>query len=140
MATETLTKDGYFDLKTPLLLQGLTTDIRAKTDRLQVAIKVYADGGENLMHSHNNQDHSFVVLSGEAEFHVGTEDNVKIVGQYEGVMLPKDVEYRFGNIGEGNLVMLRIGASIPDIEGRGKDRSFIKERIEMPGKFFPDDV
>ena len=139
MGTETLTADGVFDLRTPLLTQGLTTDMRAKTDHLTVTIKVYANGGENLFHAHTAEDHAFVVLSGEATFHIDTEENVKVLHKYEGIMLPKDMSYKFQSSGHGNLVMLRVGAKIPGLISVGKDKSFIPERIEIPGMFFPDD-
>ena len=32
-------------------------------------IKVYASGGENTLHAHNNEDHMFVILQGTAIFH-----------------------------------------------------------------------
>ena len=142
MATETLTKDGVFNLRTPLLKQGLTTDHRAKTDHLIVTIKVYAEGGENLFHAHKADDHAFVVLSGQATFHTiqDGEERVRILNKYDGIMLPKDTEYKFQSSGPGgNLVMLRIGAPIPGETSVGKDKSFIPERIEIPGMFFPDD-
>ncbi len=142
MATETLTKDGVFDLRTPLLKQGLTTDFRARTDHLSVCIKVYADGG-NLYHSHSAEDHAFVVLSGEATFLriIDGEEKETVLGKYSGIMLPKDMEYKFQSTtgSGGNLVMLRIGAPIPGFTSVGKDKSFIPERIEIPGMFFPDD-
>jgi mannose-6-phosphate isomerase-like protein (cupin superfamily) len=137
--TETVTKDGVFDLRTPLLQQGITTDIRSKTDNLRIMVKVYANGGENLFHSHNAEDHAFVVLSGQATFNIETEDNIKVLNKYEGVMLPKDMNYKFQSSGPGNLVMLRISARIPGETPIGKDLSFIPERIEIPGMFFPDD-
>lgn len=138
--TETPTDDGVFSLRTELLKQGITTDTRARTDHLRVTIKVYADGGENLMHSHNHEDHAFVVLSGQATFRVGTEDNVKVLNEWEGIMLPKDTEYLFTSTGpDGRLVMLRIGAAIPGIVPITKDLSFIPDRIPLEGMFFPDD-
>jgi mannose-6-phosphate isomerase-like protein (cupin superfamily) len=139
MGTETLTADGVFNLRTELLKQGLTTDTRAKTDRLTVTIKAYANGGENLFHAHSAEDHAFVVLSGEATFHLETDENVKVLGQYEGIMLPKDKSYKFQSTGEGNLIMLRVGARYPELTSVGKDKSFIPERIPIPGMFFPDD-
>src|SRR5207249_11032720 len=103
MGTETLTADGVFNLRTELLMQGLTTDMRAKTDRLTVTIKAYANGGENLFHAHSAEDHAFVVLSGEATFHLDTDENVKVLGKYDGIMLAKDQSYKFQSSGEGNL-------------------------------------
>ena len=136
--TVTETKDGVFDLRTPLLLQGITTDLRAKTDHLSVMMKVYADGGENLFHSHNAEDHAFIVLSGQATFHIETEDNVKVLNKWEGIMIPKDQNYRFESSGP-NLVMLRVAGYIPGLVPQGKDTSFIPPKIEMPDCFFPDD-
>jgi mannose-6-phosphate isomerase-like protein (cupin superfamily) len=121
------------------LKQGLTSDVRAKTDHLSITVKVYANGGENLFHAHNAEDHAFVVLSGQATFHIESEENIKVLGKYEGIMLPKDMNYKFQSTGSGNLVMLRMGAKIPGILSIGKDKSFIPERIEIPGMFFPDD-
>lgn len=137
---ETPAEDGVFNLRSPLLQQGITTDTRAKTDHLRITIKVYANGGENLMHSHNAEDHAFIVLSGQATFRIGSDDNVKIINKWEGVMLPKDTEYRFESTSdESHLVMLRVGAAIPGITPILKDLSFIPDRVELPGMFFPDD-
>lgn len=136
---ETPSREGVFDLRTPLLRQGITTDTRAKTDHLEICIKVYADGGENKMHRHTSIDHAFVVLSGKAVFHVGTDDNVKVLNKYEGIMLPQNTDYWFQSA-EPNLVMLKVTANIAGAENILKDLSFIPERIALPGMFFPDHV
>ena len=133
--------NGFFNLRTPLLKSGITTDTRAKTEVLNVTVKVYADGGENEMHAHVGEDHAFVVLSGQATFHVGSDENCRVVNKYEGVMLPSGTEYWFQSTGP-NLVMLRVGARRPDLAaaGRGyKDYSFMPEWIPLEGVFFPDD-
>jgi len=102
-----------FKLTTPYLLQGITSDERARSELLTVLIKVYASGGENRMHAHVHEDHSFIVLEGEATFHFDGEDNARVLKPYEGVMLPKGTYYRFESTGQGNLVMLRVGAAPP---------------------------
>jgi mannose-6-phosphate isomerase-like protein (cupin superfamily) len=133
--------NGFFNLRTPLLKSGITTDTRAKTDVLNVTVKVYADGGENEMHAHIGEDHAFVVLSGQATFHVGSEESCRIVNKYEGVMLPSGTEYWFQSTGP-NLVMLQVGARRPDLAKPGggfKDYSFMPEWIPLEGMFFPDD-
>jgi mannose-6-phosphate isomerase-like protein (cupin superfamily) len=137
--TETLTEDGVFSFRTALLKQGITSDLRAKTDHLTITLKVYANGGENEMHSHAAEDHVFFVLAGQATFHIGTDENVKVLNAFEGVMLPKDTEYWFQSSSEGNLVMLRAGAKIPGPKAGEKDLAFLPERIEIPDLFFPDD-
>jgi len=139
----------FFDIRTPYLEQGITTDYRARTDVLGVTIKVYASGGENNLHAHVYEDHSFIVLEGRARFHVGLDERDQVVGPYEGVMLPKGTCYRFESIGPENLVMLRLGAQpagtpptavYPD--GQGKSRAAEpwshRVRVERPGHGFGD--
>lgn len=146
MAT-TLSTAQVFNLTTPYLQQGITSDERAKSELLSVLIKVYADGGENRMHAHTHEDHSFIVLEGEATFHLDTEDNVRVVKPYEGVLLPKGTYYRFQSSGTGNLVMLRVGAAFPgapkqalypdgDEKSRDAEPYGRVERIEALGRPF----
>ena len=52
----------------PLLEQGTTYDPLATAENLWVSVKVYASGGENALHSHGGEDHSFIVLQGKANF------------------------------------------------------------------------
>jgi mannose-6-phosphate isomerase-like protein (cupin superfamily) len=148
MVAETQQQAQVFNLRTPYLAQGRTTDNRAKTDRLTVTVKVYAEGGENGMHHHTNDDHSFIVIEGQATFHVNSEDNVLVVGPYEGIMLPCGTDYRFESSGEENLVLIRVGAIInpggpggrlnpsgKDIPSDSKENGRV-ERIERPGPGF----
>lgn len=107
----TATEAQVFDLRTPYLKQGRTTDVRARTDLMTVTIKVYAEGGENAMHCHPYEDHAFVVVEGQATFHLGSDGNVRVLNTYEGVMLPKGAFYWFESTGDRNLVMIRTGAS-----------------------------
>lgn len=136
---ETPAPDGVFELRTPLLKQGITTNTRAKTDHLEICIKVYADGGENEMHRHTSDDHAFVVLSGKAVFHVGSDDNVKVINKFQGIMLPQNTDYWFQSA-EPNLVMLKVTSNIPGAKNVLKDLSFIPEWIPLPGVFFPDNA
>jgi len=129
------------------LKQGRTTDIRARTDLMTVTMKVYAEDGENGMHNHPHEDHSFIILEGEATFHIETDDNTKVVRRYEGILLPKKVNYWFQSTGDQNLVMVRVGAFYPgekpgrltpdgrDIPGNSVENKQV-ERIERPGAGF----
>jgi mannose-6-phosphate isomerase-like protein (cupin superfamily) len=141
------TRAQIFNLTTPYLLQGITSDERARSELLTVLIKVYASGGENRMHAHVHDDHSFIVLEGEATFHFDGEDNARVLKPFEGVMLPMGTYYRFESTGEGNLVMLRVGAAQPGSpkravypEGGEKSRDqepyARMERIEASGHQF----
>jgi mannose-6-phosphate isomerase-like protein (cupin superfamily) len=102
-------KAEVFSLKTPLLSEGRTNKVLAQTDQLKLRIKVYAQGGENGLHTHNDEDHAFVVLQGQATFH-DEAGNSTVVGKYQGIMLPRGAYYYFESSGDDNLVLLRAGA------------------------------
>jgi len=93
----------------PLLEQGTTYDPLATAENLWINIKVYASGGENSLHSHGAEDHAFIVLQGKATFTFG-DGRTSVVGKYEGVMIPKNIEYKFMADEAENLVLLRVGA------------------------------
>ena len=101
----------FFSLKSNLLSQGSHTTYVAQSELLSLAVKIYASGGENKMHMHPEEDHSFIVMQGQATFHVGSDDNIRIVNKNEGVMLPAGTCYWFLSSAEENLVMVRIGAA-----------------------------
>jgi mannose-6-phosphate isomerase-like protein (cupin superfamily) len=93
----------------PFLSDGASTRPLLKSTNLSVTAKVYSGGGENDLHCHKDHDHSFFVLSGSATFYdnqVGTID----LGQLDGIMIPRGVEYRFHSTRTENLVMLRTAA------------------------------
>ncbi len=109
MDTENHPKAQIFSLKTPLLSGGQTNTSVAGTDLLKVRVKVYAEGGENALHAHFDEDHSFIILQGQATFY-DKEGNTNVVKKYEGIMLPKGTYYYFQSTGNENLVLLRVGA------------------------------
>ena len=49
--------------------QGPTDRPMAASDKMWVVLKIYAADGENGLHPHPNEDHTFVVLQGEAKFY-----------------------------------------------------------------------
>jgi len=113
-ATETAV---LFSLRnTPLLEQGTTYDSLATAENLWVSLKVYASGGENALHSHGGEDHAFIVLQGKATFTFG-DGRTEVVGQHEGVMIPKDGLYMFQADETENLVMLRVGGGARTMSG-----------------------
>ena len=57
-----------FSLKGQLLDQGRTDSVLAATDNLTIRLKIYASGGENELHAHTSEDHSFMILQGSARF------------------------------------------------------------------------
>jgi mannose-6-phosphate isomerase-like protein (cupin superfamily) len=100
----------------PLLEQGTTYDSLATAENLWASIKVYASGGENALHSHGGEDHLFVVLQGKARF-TFSDGRSSLVGVHEGVMVPKNVEYKFEADKGENLVLLRVGGGERKVKG-----------------------
>jgi mannose-6-phosphate isomerase-like protein (cupin superfamily) len=100
----------------PLLEQGTSYDPLATAENLWAAVKVYASGGENALHSHGGEDHTFIVLQGMATFSFG-DGSSKVVRTHEGVMIPRDVKYKFEADEAENLVLLRIGGGVRSVKG-----------------------
>jgi mannose-6-phosphate isomerase-like protein (cupin superfamily) len=120
MAVTAEPKAEVFSIRTPLLSAGRTTNFVARSDMMSVAIKVYAEGGENAAHCHATEDHAFIILEGEATFY-DRDDTPRVVHQYEGILIPKGVYYWFQSSGDTNLVLLRT-AGFGAGEKRGDDR------------------
>jgi Cupin domain len=78
-----------------------------------VVLKTYAADGENGLHAHPNEDHTFVVLQGEATFY-GPNGESSTIGRNEGVLLPHGTFYWFKATSEEPLVMVRVGAAAFD--------------------------
>jgi mannose-6-phosphate isomerase-like protein (cupin superfamily) len=98
-----------YTVRTPLLRQGRLDTVLAKTDTMQVRVKCYAAGGENALHTHPGEDHTFVVLAGQARFW-GKDGEVATLGRNQGIMLPANCFYWFESCADEPLVLLRIGA------------------------------
>lgn len=119
-----------FKLEAELLEQGRTMELLARTNVLAAHIKVYAEGGENAIHAHTQEDHLFVILGGEATFHLGHDDQVKVLRKHEGVIIPANSFYWFVSSGDENLILLRVGA-------KAKGWSDFDDRVDVDGNPFP---
>ena len=100
----------------PLLEQGTTYDPLATAENLWMSMKVYASGGENALHSHGGEDHAFIIMQGKATFTFG-DGRTQVVGVHEGVMIPKDVKYKFVADEAENLGMMRVGGGVRKVKG-----------------------
>jgi mannose-6-phosphate isomerase-like protein (cupin superfamily) len=106
-------KPDPFRLRAQLVDEGSKSWLLGETENMQIKIRVYSpNGGENTMHAHHNQDHSFVILQGTARFY-GAQGDTWDLGRNEGLMLPDGAYYCFKNSGEEPLVVLRIAANMP---------------------------
>jgi mannose-6-phosphate isomerase-like protein (cupin superfamily) len=139
-----------YSMKVPLLTSGRTNQVLARTDTVEVRAKVYAEGGENGLHCHTDEDHTFFILDGEATFY-DPDDRPTVVGRYEGLMIPAGAFYRFQSTGDTNLVLLRFGADLQVPEGttprlgidgtplEGKDPRNKQVPPEFSGRTFGED-
>jgi mannose-6-phosphate isomerase-like protein (cupin superfamily) len=101
-----------FRLRTPLLSKGRSHNIlaacRGATGAMNIAIKCYAEGGENEFHSHDREDHTFIVLAGRARFHQ-PDAAPRELGRNEGILIPAGALYKFEVAASEPLVLLRVG-------------------------------
>ena len=112
----------------PLLEGGATMELLGLSPMLWAHSKVYSTGGENALHSHDIEDHVFLILQGEASFHFGDGSSAD-VRAFEGVMVPRGTRYRFqAKESGGNLVMFRVGAAAV------KDSSDLHPKFAIPNE------
>ena len=100
----------FFRMEALLPTQGREDIPMAKAGSMAVVLKTYAKAGENELHAHLNEDHTFIVLQGEAEFY-GPNGETRRAVRNEGVLLPRGTFYWFRSCGDDPLVMARIGAA-----------------------------
>ncbi|MEE8084525.1 MAG: cupin domain-containing protein, partial [Alphaproteobacteria bacterium] len=87
-------KPAFFAMRAQLLDAGNTETPLAVGEHLWLKIKVYAEGGENKLHAHPYQEHSFIVLDGRARFH-GPRGETKELARNDGIFLPAGSYYWF---------------------------------------------
>lgn len=110
----------------PLLEDGATMELLGLSPMLWAHSKVYSSGGENALHSHDIEDHVFLVLQGQANFHFDDQSST-VVRAFDGVIIPRGTHYRFKADEEyGNLVMFRVGAALV------KDSSDLHPKFRIP--------
>jgi len=116
-----------YRLRTQLLSKGRSDTVLAKTDTMSVRIKCYAQGGENVLHAHMGEDHTFVVLAGAARF-FGKHGEIGTLTRNEAILLPEGAFYRFQSCGDEPLVLMRVGAIKGDVK---------TQRLGLDGESIP---
>jgi mannose-6-phosphate isomerase-like protein (cupin superfamily) len=127
----TAIKAQTFKLRTPLLKEGRLDTVLGESDLMQVRIKCYAEGGENAIHTHLMEDHTFVILQGRARFH-DRDGTTTELGRNEGMLLPRGAFYKFESCGDEPLVLLRVGAYFEG-KGHGDDSRMGPDGRPLPG-------
>jgi mannose-6-phosphate isomerase-like protein (cupin superfamily) len=123
-------KASFFKMRAQMLEKGRTNTLLGKTDNMWATLKVYASGGENGLHTHPNEDHTFLVLQGKARYY-DADGGYTDVGKHEGIMLPAGAYYWFEAIGKEPLVLVRIGCKVGPQDARG--------RLNIKGQPMPGD-
>ena len=116
MTTTSKTSAKVFEFINEEILAGRGDLVLPGSEDLSGVIKRYVEGGENKMHSHPTEDHTFYILQGQAAFRLESDENIIVVNKFEAVFLPKGTNYWFHSSGDEKLVMLRIGTE------QGSDR------------------
>jgi mannose-6-phosphate isomerase-like protein (cupin superfamily) len=139
----------FFHMQAQLPSQGRTDTPMAATDKMWVVLKTYAACGENELHAHPNEDHTFVVLQGQALFY-GPNGEERTIGLHEGVLLPRGTFYWFRALGEEPLVMIRIGSATAEgadrfarvsIDGRPMEGNSVENKeveLKLSNRWFPE--
>src|SRR5262245_30488923 len=110
---------SFFKLRAQLLDQGRTNTALARTDNMWATLKVYAAGGENGLHTHPNEDHTFIVLQGSARYY-DADGGYTDLGKHEGIMLPAGAYYWFEATSKEPLVLVRVGCRVSAKDPAGR--------------------
>src|SRR3982074_3435655 len=108
MDTKARKKASFFKMRAQMLEKGRTNTLLSKTDNMWATLKVYASGGENGLHTHPNEDHTFLVLQGKARYYDADGGHTD-VGKHEGLRLPARAQYWLQATRKEPLVLVRIG-------------------------------
>lgn len=124
-------KAQKFSLRTPYMKQGRITQLVAETENMWIHTKINYEGGENEIHTHLDEDHSFIVLEGRMSV-FDENGNEQKIEKYQGIMIPKGAYYRYLNTGSENLVVLRVGAG-----AKAQKQGGASMRVRPDGKPLP---
>lgn len=119
-----------FKMTAPLLDKGRSNTPLANTENMWATLKVYASGGENGLHTHPNEDHTFIIMQGRARYY-GPNGVIGDRGALEGIMLPAGAYYWFEAISDEPLVILRVGCRVSASDPGG--------RLNIDGQSMPGD-
>ena len=121
MATEKKTAAKVFTFLNEEILAGTGDILLPGSERLSGVVKRYSTGGENRMHTHPSEDHTFYILQGQGTFRFEDDENVVVANKFDAIHLPAGTAYWFTSTGEDKLVILRTGTETGSdriIEGR----------------------
>ena len=121
MATERKTAAKVFTFLNEEILAGTGDIVLPGSERLSGVVKRYSVGGENRMHTHPTEDHTFYILQGQGTFRFDKDENVLVANKHDAIHLPAGTAYWFESTGGEKLIILRTGTETGSdriIEGR----------------------
>jgi len=124
IAADNKGKPQAFKMRTALLKQGRANIPVAATEDLTVMVKVYASGGENGLHAHPTEDHTFIILQGAATFY-DQDGEMATLNANEGILVPKGSLYRFHSVESGS----RVGPSGEYMQGDSKENKTVEMQV-----------
>ena len=98
-----------FKLKTPHITGGRSHIPLAKTEHMTIGLNYYIPGRKNKLHTHPGEDHTFVVMDGQATFY-NKDHQPTVLNKGEGIMLPENHYYYFQSTGDKPLALFRVSA------------------------------
>ena len=112
MTTSSRTGVKVFEFLNEDIASGVGDLVLPGSGQLSGVMKRYLEGGENTMHCHPTEDHTFYVLQGAARFRIESDDNTFDVKKFDAAFLPKGTNYWFTSSGNDKLLMLRVGTEL----------------------------
>jgi mannose-6-phosphate isomerase-like protein (cupin superfamily) len=98
-----------FKLKTAEITGGRSHTPLAKTDHMTIGLNYYAPGRKNKLHTHPGEDHTFIVMDGQATFY-NKEHQPTVLNKGDGILLPEHHYYYFQSTGDRPLALFRVSA------------------------------
>ena len=98
-----------FKLKTPHITGGRSHTPLAQTEHMTIGLNYYIPGRKNKLHTHPGEDHTFVVMDGQATFY-NKDHQPTILNKGEGIILPENHYYYFQSTGDRPLALFRVSA------------------------------
>ena len=139
-----------FHVHPQLLESGKTSTRLLRSEVLSAGVQVVAQGGETNLHKHPADEEVWYILAGKPRFYTVGDEVVATLGAHEALYVPRDTPYWFESVSDAgeNLVILRIGATLPDLPRqridmgdriyavRGEPGGIDREVTVRPGAFF----
>ena len=94
-----------FKLKTPHITGGRSHIPLAQTENMTIGLNYYVPGRKNKLHTHPGEDHTFVVIDGQATFY-NKDHQPTVLNKGEGILLPENHYYYFASTGDKPLALV----------------------------------